>query len=375
MKYLLQLGRLPELSVHESEQLFAGLGTLTQFDPTYLYLESNQDSKVLEVLHTSAGIIKALSVIREIDESELVSALVEDLTSVEKPTFSVFFHATKKNQNIFKEVKTALKEKGISGRYIEGSAEGASAAILSHQEVSEYGVFMLNEQLTLAKTIWVQQIDHWSMKDVEKPHRNPDKGMMPPKLARMMINFISPEIRALSEKKLLDPFCGTGTLLMEALELGWKVIGSDLSREAVTQSGENLRWFSQKLSLPEEYSLSHLDATQIDAQKLGGKVHAIVTEPFLGKQQPRPEQLTNMFKGLEKQYLGILKRWTSVLEKGGEVVIVTPLVEVGQKRYDLSKIIDKSREFGYSILSGPLMYSRGHTIVKRAIYHLKYSKN
>lgn len=366
------MGRLPDLSLYESKQLFAPLGSITQVDEKYLLLET--DSSVLDTLKSSAGIIKALEVLQPVNLLELASFIAKDMETHQESTFSVFFHNSPKQHSIFKDVKSSLRDKGISSRYIESSIEGVSAAILTHQKVAEYGVFTLDNEVIVAKTCWIQNIDHWSIKDIEKPHRNPDKGMLPPKLARMMINFLSSEIREKTDKKLLDPFCGTGTVLMEGLELGWQVFGSDLSREAVTQAGENLHWFSQKFSLEEKYALSCLDAAHVDTKSTGGKVAAIVTEPFLGKQQPKPDQLAGMFKGLEKQYLGILKKWTSILENDGEVVIVTPLVETGKKQYDVSKIIDKSREFGYSILSGPLMYSRGHTIVKRAIYHLKYSK-
>ncbi len=53
-------------------------------------------------------------------------------------------------------------------------------------------------------------------------------------------------------KKILDPFCGSGTILQEAMLLGFKnIYGSDKDKRAIANSKENINW------LKKEYKLSN----------------------------------------------------------------------------------------------------------------------
>jgi tRNA (guanine10-N2)-dimethyltransferase len=71
-----------------------------------------------------------------------------------------------------------------------------------------------------------------------KPHKRPFfyPGSMHPKLARCMVNLT----RIKRGERLLDPFCGTGGILIEAGIIGARVIGSDLDYKMVEGTKENL---------------------------------------------------------------------------------------------------------------------------------------
>lgn len=71
-----------------------------------------------------------------------------------------------------------------------------------------------------------------------KPHKRPFfyPGSMHPKLARCMVNLT----RVKRGESLLDPFCGTGGILIEAGIIGARVIGSDLDYKMVEGTKENL---------------------------------------------------------------------------------------------------------------------------------------
>ena len=62
---------------------------------------------------------------------------------------------------------------------------------------------------------------------------------LPPRLARAMVNLALPS----GDGQLLDPFCGTGGLLIEAVDCGLAASGSDLDGEMVAATRENLRHF------------------------------------------------------------------------------------------------------------------------------------
>lgn len=71
-----------------------------------------------------------------------------------------------------------------------------------------------------------------------KPHKRPFfyPGSMHPKLARCMVNLTHVK----RGESLLDPFCGTGGILIEAGIIGAQVIGSDLDYKMVKGTKENL---------------------------------------------------------------------------------------------------------------------------------------
>jgi tRNA G10 N-methylase Trm11 len=63
-------------------------------------------------------------------------------------------------------------------------------------------------------------------------------GMLPPKLARMMINLTK------NNTAIYDPFCGLGTVLIEALHMGRiHILASDISEAMVSATEKNTHEF------------------------------------------------------------------------------------------------------------------------------------
>ena len=369
MTYLLELGRIQELSLLEISRLFS------QFSPDkmlgdFAMVEETSPEVFIATINKSGGVKRALKKLAEVEQSEVLNWIVEYLKTQPRPTFTLNFHDEKNEVFISPtEVKKELKSAGVSSRFIEHSS---TALFLHHPDTIDLIGIIHDDKVIIAQTIWVQNIDDWTLRDRVKPYRDRKKGMLPPKLARVMINAISSEIQNQKSKQLYDPFCGTGTVLMEGSLLNWKVSGSDLSAEAVHGTATNMHWFSTKYAQPEPERLFISDATQTRIDQLPGKIDAIVTEPFLGKPQPKSHELPNIFKGLEKLYLGTFKQWTKILQPGGEVVIIFPVVETPTKTFSLEKLIDNLKSLGYNLVSGPIIYRREQTIVQRAIYVFKF---
>ncbi|WP_321423453.1 TIGR01177 family methyltransferase [uncultured Methanobacterium sp.] len=105
-----------------------------------------------------------------------------------------------------------------------------------------------------------------------KPHKRPFfyPGSMSPKLARCMVNLTRIE----KGQTLLDPFCGTGGILIEAGIVGARVIGTDIDYKMVKGTKENL----------EHCGINDYEVFREDARKLElpSKVDAIVTDPPYG---------------------------------------------------------------------------------------------
>ena len=72
----------------------------------------------------------------------------------------------------------------------------------------------------------------------KKPFFHP--SAMPSKMARCMVNLA----HAKAESVLLDPFCGTGTSLIEATYIGCRAVGVDAQRRMILGTRKNLRFFN-----------------------------------------------------------------------------------------------------------------------------------
>jgi|SaaInlStandDraft_6_1057023.scaffolds.fasta_scaffold62578_2 tRNA G10 N-methylase Trm11 len=217
---------------------------------------------------------------------------------------------------------------------------------------------------TSDKLVWRHQAKAWYKRDRLKPFADGRKGMLPPKVARIMVNLaLGKDYK--KDQVLLDPFCGSGNILMEAGMLKIKLIGVDINEEQLEGTRKNLNWLEIK-----SFNLFKLDATQL-SKHLKTKIDYIVTEPFMGKPNLRPDRIKYVAKGLHKLYLGVLKNWLHILNPGGTVCMVFPVFQDEKKTYHLSDVIDDKSLVGYNIKTRGLIYSRPHSKLKREIVVLK----
>ena len=119
------------------------------------------------------------------------------------------------------------------------------------------------------------------------------------KLTRVMINLIG-----LKEgETVCDPFCGTGTTLLEAEAMGIHAIGLDFDEKMVSISKENLK--------ANGYDSDVIKSDFQEFSKLSGKFQGIVTDLPYGrssKTSEKPEE--------------VLKRFVSILPKRKRIAIM-----------------------------------------------------
>jgi len=158
---------------------------------------------------------------------------------------------TRKFSDFAKKIKLHTKENNISLRIVNrGSQNLDSNAVLKEKLLefghTEYGIIQQQKKWWLLKTLEIQEVTGFVQRDMKKPVRDMQVGMMPPKMARMMINIARNEEGELPSK-VYDPFCGTGTVLLEAMDMGIKISGSDLSMKMVEATEKNTTWlFNQQ---------------------------------------------------------------------------------------------------------------------------------
>ena len=141
-----------------------------------------------------------------------------------------------------------------------------------------------------------------------KPHKRPFfyPGSMSPKLARGMVNLA----RAKKGSTVLDPFCGTGGILIEAGIVEARVIGTDIDEKMVEGTKKNLEYCNIK-----DYNIFQGDARYIT---LAEKVDAIVTDP--------PYGISASTAGIDSKqiYKESLASMQGLIKEDGYICMATP---------------------------------------------------
>lgn len=375
-KFIILFGNTTRLSQLEFSSLYPQFELQALGDNLFLF--TSETDLAAEMMASLGGAIKIFQVLKEldpsIDDDEYLREATQLLAELDSEPEFTLTQAGKKQRSINNaQLKQELKAMGHKTRYFS-SALTDSAVVLHHPEVIEL-LSVVSERLYFARTVAVQNIDDWTLRDREKPYADRRKGMLPPKVARMMVNIAIGQHPKHAEGLLYDPFCGTGTVLLEAAMRGVATYGSDLDQDAVKGSQANLTWLSETYQLPVKQRVFQMDATHLQEELFKEKVDLLVTEPFLGRQTPRDSELSNVFRGLEKMYLGALKAFTRILGDGAIVVMVFPLVTTDKREYNLFGLIDKLQAKGYNLVVDPLVYAREGARVARQIVVLRFDSS
>ena len=409
MRYIFFLGRIPALSLAEIQAM------LEKYDLKYKIVLTSESFAILDLEEKldvrdffvqMGGTPKIAEVLAETDEEgvrEMAAGLIKKAFE-EKPGkkdigYSIYF--TKKYtkdkeeekmkfyQDIFSKMKRdELKERSVRIVYPNpGETELSTATVFNNRLAKaknfEFDIIYAGKKLILGKTVIVQDIESYGMRDYEKPGRDAHIGMMPPKLAQIMINLARPKEGQL----IFDPFCGTGTILQEALLNDYRVIGSDANGEQIEKCKKNLEWLGKKyvLTYP-EYKVFQASFNEAIKKLKPGYVDAIVTESTLGpvyKKVPSPTEIKGNYATLNKLYTRFLQNIRPVLKTGGRIVVTLPAYQLKPKEYVFAEFIDSLEKLGYSRVCpldkrfesesiritrrGTIIYSRPEQIVAREI--------
>lgn len=288
---------------------------------------------------------------------------------------------TKQREKIGISLKKAARGNGRSVRYVTSRDENLSTVVVTKNKLVSHGaefvVATTPDRLLLARTRAVQDFEDWSHRDYDRPGRDPRRGMLPPKLARIMVNLTGAETSNLT---LLDPFCGSGTVLMEGAMVGFgKLIGSDLSAYAVEDTKHNLEWLAgERVALPE------LDVHQSAAANVGSfvsdaSVDAIVTEPFLGRPRKGSEtqqKVQEIVEELEELYLESFPALAKTLKPGGVTVIAFPVhfVDGHAQELPIKEILRTSGLVEDTPSNAILLYRRENQYVGRQLVRCRLDK-
>jgi len=401
------LGRENKISQTELECVLASFGFDLKSNPILILSDQvaeikleNSETEIKKLIDVLGGTVKIYQKI--ISSNEKISDLIDKEDPSKKILFGISNY-TKDKIDTFKLALSAKKSSKKPIRVINGKEDGILSSAQSFQykmdsENLEYGLF----DDGIGRLIAVQNIDEWTRHDYGKPRSDAKSGMLPPKLARIMVNLAVGQIGQRSEVRgqesesggykeksltsnlrlptIVDPFCGSGNILIEALSIGCRVIGSDVSDKAVEDTKTNLEWLIQNSKIKNQncnskFIISKADATKFDFSQIENDF-VVVTEPYLGEPRNaklRIEEEAEAKKEITKLYLDFLRNLKLTSSRLKTICLVFPLFELanGKKLSIFSESVDFLNQIGYTSIYPPLKYGRDYQVVKREIVLLK----
>ena len=263
--YLCILGRQPKISLAELESLF-GSTNVTPISPNL----ATVDTSHLD-LDRLGGTIKAGQILdtppidhlRTLPKGKLTIGISDYRT---KATAHTAAHEAIK-------LKGILKRHGYSVRTIPNTTAILSTATSHHNHLgnSPNKIELIYFEGGTALSTGTQNITAYAKRDQARPARDARVGMLPPKLAQILINLAIGQLKiqhsptpphchseASAEEstlRILDPFCGTGTILQETILMGYSAYGTDLDPRMINFSQRNLDWLLGNTALQRKSGL------------------------------------------------------------------------------------------------------------------------
>ncbi len=253
-------------------------------------------------------------------------------------------------------IKTPITEAGQSIRLVlpEFNSLALASVVVSKnlllQKGAEICLLVSKTEVYTAKTIVVQDFEDYGRRDYQRPVRDEKQGMIPPKVAQIMLNLSGCK----ANDTVLDPFCGIGTIIQEGLLLGYRMLGSDINKQAIRGSETNLEWFRNRYKIaPGKYHLEVSDATSVAKLAQSQNINAIVTEGTLGPMYtvyPKAAEITQNFKDLENLYKKSLAEFATFLPMGARIVMCIPAYRKNRDQYEFFGNLDFVAALGYTAI-------------------------
>lgn len=278
-------------------------------------------------------------------------------------------------------LKGKLKSSGVSLRLIPNDDMALSSATSHHNKLGlssnkvELLVVRSGKRVVIAESLGAQNITALAKRDQGRPKRDAFVGMLPPKLAQLMVNLAGPLTASSEESQpvVLDPFCGTGVVLQEAMLLGYQAYGSDLSEKMIRYSRDNLNWLQETFGIHGGWYLHEGDATNASWRQ---PINAIVCEAYLGQPfsaPPSPAKLAEVRDNCNRIISTFLKNIGSQIDSGTPLVVAVPAWRAVDGSFSHLALTDSLGTLGYKVVGfknlkpEDLLYFREDQVVAREL--------
>lgn len=390
------LGRQPHLGYAELEALY-GADALTLINESVVAVDAAWEDVSTRPL---GSVIKSAEIIETVNSTDWrtvgrrlvrIAAKTMQRSGEGKITFGIsalgFTAGVREIEKTGLMLKRETKTSGRPVRYVQNKEPELSSATVLHNALTrsetnyEWLVIATPEgQSLITRTRYVQDIDAYSMRDFGRPKRDAFVGMLPPKLAQIMINLTGKAAEFAKDParsaRLLDPFCGTGVVLQEAALMGYAVYGTDLSKKMIDYTRDNLVWLEDTHRIAPDKFFEVADA---QTHQWRAPLDAVVCEGYLGTPfssvppRERLEATIHECNGIMKHFLLNL---APQLTPGTPLVIGMPAWFDGRTVHHLP-LLDDLEDFGYNRIDfehaarEELIYHREDQVVGRELVVLR----
>ena len=388
MKYVAIAGRQPLISLAEIQALYDKAARLVGKKLVFFEIDEDGEENISPDINRLGGSLK-LGRFFDTDFSKLAKFLATAHPEG-KITLGISDFSKQKKSGLAKqksmELKRNLARMGRSARVITSNEPEISSATAHHNQLGEkagcFEIFLIDREIYLS--LGTQNITAYTERDQARPARDAKVGMLPPKLAQILINLCG---KLPEGARVLDPFCGTGVVLQEAAIMGYVPYGTDLNERMVEYSKKNLSWLFNERNqkrfkiLPDliqkkDQILNAISVGDATSFTWEGEIDAVAFEGYLGAPMSKPP-VDIKFKTEKAKCreiaMGFLKNITPQIKSGTPVVMALPAWLRENGKYAGLNVLDEIQEMGYNfekfqdLSQSDLLYYREGQIVAREI--------
>jgi tRNA G10 N-methylase Trm11 len=294
-------------------------------------------------------------------------------------------------------LKKAIRKTGRSVRLIPNKeAELSSPQVIHNHLTGPTGwelVFVRDgNQTIVAQTVKVQDIASYTHRDRERPKRDTKVGMLPPKLAQILINLATGKIpeeqlssicdipagepipAKILNQTVLDPFCGTGVVLQEATLMGYSAYGTDLEPRMISYSQTNMDWLQAEYQVATD--TARIEAGDATNHTWQAPINLVAAETYLGRPfttMPSPEILAQTVTECNLIIRKFLRNLDGQLQSGTRICLAVPAWQIYPNQFKRLPLVDQIEELGYNRVSfehirdDQLIYYRSDQLVARQL--------
>ena len=259
------------------------------------------------------------------DQTELIDLMLTFLEDKSNVSLSGYDIDEDEYEDLVRSMLDGLRGAGLKKvRLLRPRGNELLSERVLSREALDIVAFPYHDGFALGPTTWVPDSAAMRRRGTRKPSPHADIALSP-RLARTLVNLA--DLRP--GQALLDPFCGSGTILTEAYGKSLRCLGLDSSASRVQEARENLRWSVGGVT-NRGYDIRKGDARGLSRMLRGTKVDAIVTEPLLLPRldaRPRTSTAQAMIEESAGVYNDALASMADSIHSEGRIVVVVPVVQ------------------------------------------------
>ena len=293
-------------------------------------------------------------------------------------------------------LKKAIRKSGRSVRLVVSPDHELSTPQVIHNNLTGPNGWELvfvkdGPQTIVAQTIRIQDIASYTHRDRDRPKRDAKVGMLPPKLAQIIVNLAAGKLGqneltsicdipadqpippTILNQTILDPFCGTGVVLQEAQLMGYHSYGTDLEPRMISYSQANLDWLNAEYRTTTDSKLETGDATE---HTWSTPIDIVAGETYLGKpftSAPEPDVLAQTANDCNLIIKKFLRNLHAQLTPGTRLCLAVPAWQIRPDTFKHLPFIDQIEDLGYNrtrfehVQNEQLIYYRSDQLVARQL--------